>query len=212
MPYFKERPTLCTVTAIHEDKGSDVEENDFDEENERSASPGVNIPQTTVAFTSKKTHAISGSSHSYITPVVKRTRIRQTTIAQPISSERPSTSLMKFILENKTKTNDIQQFFDSIATTVQSFPPRDRAIAKAKVFSVISQMELEILGRNPNISSEYVASPASYETQISETRNDFYSPPSPQTLSSDLLVDNASEISGYNTIQERGLESAHIYV
>lgn len=68
---------------------------------------------------------------------------------QSFPSETPSTTLTKFLLENKAKSmNDIQQFFDSISTTVQSFPPKDRAIAKAKVFQIISEMELEILNRN----------------------------------------------------------------
>lgn len=71
---------------------------------------------------------------------------------------------MKFRLDNKTKNNEIQQFFDSIATTVQSFPPRDRVIAKAKVFGVISQMKLEIIGTNGGdyrSTTKYANSPAS---------------------------------------------------
>lgn len=173
LPYLKERPTLYTVPASHEDKDSDVEETGSDEDNEgRTASPEVNIPQksplceATVAqpSTFKRTQAISESSLNSNTPVPKRARIRRTPTPQNTSSETPSTSLMKIILENITKAKDIQLFFDGMATTVQSFPPRDRAVAKAKVFAVISQMELEILGRNPSTSSEYVGSPASCET------------------------------------------------
>lgn len=231
LPHFKERPTSCTVRANREDKDSDSEENCPDADNQaRPASPEVIIAQkfplpkrtkvseatVTQPSTSKNTHSISGSTQNY-TPVQNRSKIRKVITPQSTSGETPSNTLMKFILENKTKTNDIQQFFDSIATTVQSFPPRDRAIAKSKVFAVISQMELEILGRDSNSStcSEYIGSPASYETQMPEPRNDFYSTPAPHSPSSGLLeLNNSFNESGlqeFNNIQQAevgGLDSS----
>lgn len=80
---------------------------------------------------------------------------------------------MKYILENKEKpVNDIEMFFNSISTTVQSFPLKDRAIAKAKVFHLISEMELEILSRNThNIDTD---SRASSKTRLTETPDSFY--------------------------------------
>ncbi|XP_023228049.1 transcription factor Adf-1-like [Centruroides sculpturatus] len=221
LPYFKERPTIGNVPANHTDKNSDAEENCSDEDNQaRSSSPEAiiahsisppkrpNITEATVTqpSTSKKKHSISGPSQN-CAPVQNRTKIRKKIISRPISSETPSNTLMKFILENKAKTNDIQQFFDSIATTVQSFPPRNRAIAKAKVFRVISEMELDILGRDSSTHSEYIGSPASYETQIPEQRNDFYNTPSPHSPSPgsvqwNNISNDESELQGVNNIQE----------
>lgn len=94
-------------------------------------------------------------SHQEILPHITTTtsaiplRRKRRMLARKLrSGESNSTPLMKYTrtLENK-RMDDIEQFFASIATTVQSFPIKDRAIAKAKVFQRISNMELEILNR-----------------------------------------------------------------
>jgi hypothetical protein len=47
--------------------------------------------------------------------------------------------MMKYLLKEKP-ADDINTFFCSMAATVRKFPPRQRAIAKAQVFSVISKL------------------------------------------------------------------------
>lgn len=147
LPYFKERSTICTLPENSEDKHSDIEDTDG-----TLPIPELKNPQTSASpeLTNSHNSALqnsTGARENFFTPQPKRTRIRQTTNKQSSCSETPSTSLMKYILESKSKTNEIQQFFESISTTVQSFPPRDRALAKSKVFAVISEMEMDILSR-----------------------------------------------------------------
>lgn len=80
---------------------------------------------------------------------------------------------MKYILENK-KTNDVQHFFHSISTAVQSFFPRDQAIAKPKVFAEISAMEIDILSRDTTSANE--DSHTSYENLSASASSELGSP------------------------------------
>ncbi|XP_075982123.1 uncharacterized protein LOC142980558 [Anticarsia gemmatalis] len=154
-PYLKERPTNNT-TYDNDDKYSDTEGNGSDVDIKPGApSPEAIIAHFThppewsfvtdpsVASTSQNIDPIS--AHHYV-PVQRRPKYRRQLVRQPKGVL--TSALVKFLLEKKAKNDDVQQFFDSIATTVQSFPPRDRVIAKAKVFQVISEMEMEILGRD----------------------------------------------------------------
>ncbi|XP_044760163.1 transcription factor Adf-1-like [Coccinella septempunctata] len=162
LPFLRERSTTNTE-IFHENNDSGDGENSSCEDNEgKSASLDVSSQGTvlpkqeqicdeTVAEPSLSTERQTFSEPSENNrPLLKRARVRQKTRFQS-TNETLSNSLMKFILENKAKNDDIQQFFESIATTVRSFPPRDRAIAKAKVFDVISEMEIDILNRDASL-------------------------------------------------------------
>ncbi|VVC95765.1 unnamed protein product [Leptidea sinapis] len=67
------------------------------------------------------------------------------------AEETTSTLLMKYIIDSRknTPSDDIEQFFAGITTTVRSFPIRERAIAKAKIFEIVSNMEIDILNSTP---------------------------------------------------------------
>ncbi|XP_030752600.1 transcription factor Adf-1-like [Sitophilus oryzae] len=163
LPYMRERSKsdqdpLGTFKLSKEENHSDIEENGSDDDIERTAFLEVSMPEKS-SLLRQTTSSQSGNR-----PKPKRAKFGETIAPQSTSSETPPTSLNQFVPENKTETNDIQQFFDSVATTVQTFPLRDRAVAKAKVFSVISEMELEILSRDSNIYSEYVDTPETYNT------------------------------------------------
>ncbi|CAH0730605.1 unnamed protein product, partial [Brenthis ino] len=74
---------------------------------------------------------------------------------QKATDETPSTVLMRYIIESKNNTpppDDIEQVMAGVVTTLRSFPPRERAIAKAKIFKIVSDMEIDILSR-PSTSS-----------------------------------------------------------
>ncbi|XP_045474319.1 transcription factor Adf-1-like [Harmonia axyridis] len=168
-PFLKLRPTVCSE-ASNENEDSAGENSSGEENPGRPVTP-YTAPQTYILpkETPVTQHPTSQSGSSpQATSGLKRTRIRQKPYTRYAVRDTSSTSLMKLILENKAKTNDIQQFFESIATTVQSFPPRERALAKAKVFTVISEMEIELLNRDLCTSLEDVGSPASYEAQKQE--------------------------------------------
>jgi hypothetical protein len=61
---------------------------------------------------------------------------------------------MKYILEKKNEENlkeknepsAIDQFFLSMCSTVKQFSPYHQHLAKTKIFSIISEIELENLG------------------------------------------------------------------
>lgn len=56
-------------------------------------------------------------------------------------------SLLKHVLKQRQEkeTDDIGKFFDCMATTARTFTPQQRNIVKAKVFDIVSKMELEML-------------------------------------------------------------------
>jgi len=162
LPFFKDRPTICTVQYDIEnvlDKDGGTIENPPDEEASLvSSEPTPVVPVVTDSRPSQ---------------IATRLRKRKRVTSQSKPMETASSTLMKYILQNNEKpVNDIEHFFNSISTTVQSFPLKDRVIAKAKVFRVISEMELEILSRNTyNIDTD---SRASSETRITESPISFY--------------------------------------
>ncbi|KAJ8706917.1 hypothetical protein PYW07_012995 [Mythimna separata] len=120
----------------------------------------------------------------------KRSRTHEST-KRTCANETYSNTLIKYILDKTSKKDNIQHFFESISSTVQTFPLRDRAIAKARVFEIISQMELEILSRDATPSFQYGSSPVSYEAEVKPQEHRFVCP-SPETQSPSLLEVNDS--------------------
>ncbi|XP_071439495.1 uncharacterized protein [Hetaerina americana] len=60
--------------------------------------------------------------------------------------EPPATILMKYILKkNELRPDHIENFFSSLAATVRSLKPIRQNVVKAKIFSIVSEMELEQL-------------------------------------------------------------------
>lgn len=160
LPYFMERPTIGNAPVNLKEEDEHTEENCSVALADNQAKQTSEVPDTSLPKRAKFTEAKTQPSASRNTHSITET-LRKKPVQSSTSLETPSTELMKYILESKTNTNDIQKFFDSISTTVQSFPLRDRAIAKAKVFKVISQMEIEILGKDSSTYSEYASSPES---------------------------------------------------
>ncbi|XP_017755456.1 PREDICTED: uncharacterized protein LOC108547438 [Eufriesea mexicana] len=67
-------------------------------------------------------------------------------------TEAMSPVFMDFISSNKYEntqprddTNDIDLFFQSMASTVKKFSPYNQAVAKARIFSIISEVEIQAL-------------------------------------------------------------------
>ncbi|KAL4714853.1 hypothetical protein ACJJTC_012525 [Scirpophaga incertulas] len=69
-----------------------------------------------------------------------------------------SAELIKYILESQKgqPPDDIEKFFTGITSTVRSFPAIDKAIAKARIFQIVSDMEIDILNRSTAQSSNHV--------------------------------------------------------
>lgn len=123
--------------------------------------------------------------------LIKKSRTQEASTRRPCSHEATASNL-KYVLEKTTKRSEIQQFFDSIACTVQTFSPRDRAVAKRKVFEVISQMEMEILDQKPALSFQSNGSPESNDMEVTESRSGLYATPPPEATTSGLFECNNS--------------------
>ncbi|XP_034176350.2 uncharacterized protein LOC117602439 isoform X2 [Osmia lignaria lignaria] len=137
IPFMKERSTLCILTP-QTDEHDDYEVN-LDSE---SSIPSLDYTSDRVSTDNNPFNL------STATAVVRSTKCQRNNSFKNLSSEE---TLMKYVLDNKRNCDDIEQFFASMATTVKSFPPRERAVAKAKVFELISKMEIDILS-NPSTS------------------------------------------------------------
>lgn len=154
LPYFKEMRTLNLYRTESQNtyvtEQIDVAEDYLSPEENKARSPSPDDLKTVF---------------NKYTPARKRKKSCKAAVtANTIYEEEPSGNVSKSLMDNTAKSNDIQKFFDSIATTVQSFPPLDRAVAKAKVFGIISKMELEILSRDLNNYSD-VSSPTCFEIE-----------------------------------------------
>lgn len=87
-------------------------------------------------------------------PIVKNTLAKKKSKVSNYSSETASSTLMKYILEKKNEENleekkessAIDQFFLSMCSTVKQFSPYKQHLAKTKIFSIVSEIELENLG------------------------------------------------------------------
>nr|XP_012137219.1 PREDICTED: uncharacterized protein LOC100879254 isoform X3 [Megachile rotundata] len=147
IPFMKERSSLCVLSSPVDD------DNDFDVtlDNETSI-PLIDYKPDRVSTDNDPFNL--NSTRSTIRPA-KRQRNNS---LKNSSTEETSALLMKFIADNKRNCDDIEQFFVSMATTVRSFPPRERAVAKAKVFELISKMEIDILS-SPSTSHNQSAMP-----------------------------------------------------
>lgn len=193
LPYMKDT-LLKRIKTSHSNtsKGSDTEESSCDMDSILSSvtpdiilvpsTPphnwlnGSNFP-VSQSSTSKREHTNTGTS---VNPEKSWKKMCGNITPNTCSSETHTYTQPQL----GTRVSDIEQFFNNMITTVQSFPPRDRAIAKAKVFSVISEMEIEILSRESGMHTEYVDSAASYEEQEAEDGKDYSITPSPHTQDS----------------------------
>ncbi|KAL3277708.1 hypothetical protein HHI36_013052 [Cryptolaemus montrouzieri] len=175
LPYIKKRSTTSISVPVF-DGDDNVKEDDFvDDEMAQKWSSDVGQPMT-VTFpttpdvnlqTAGSLSTVSSQAHFNSQPTLTKKRKKRT-------SEISDAILMKYILDNKktSSQDDIGQFMAGITTTLRSFPARDRAVAKAQIFGIVSQMEIEILNR-PSMSNSRVSTPSS-STTMPDTIQDFY--------------------------------------
>ncbi|XP_014370974.2 uncharacterized protein LOC106720735 [Papilio machaon] len=146
LPHMKERPTSCQIS---EAPSFDCVDNVY-EEGDIANTLKVELWEesdtllSTPEVTQQSDGTLPASSPS-------PTQYPQT---KPKGDERPddipSALPMKYLIDfmkNSPPLDDIEQFMAGIVSTVRSFPPKDRVIAKAKIFEVVSNLELEILSR-----------------------------------------------------------------
>lgn len=158
-PYMKERETISSVEAQ-----SDVEKNSSATEDEETFSENETNQSNNIAMESISspneniTHSIPPApSGTFCKPQPKKimTPKKRKKPECRTTSESASSHLMKYIIEKekeeevksnkKTEINVIDQFFQSMSLTVKQFSPYHQHLAKTRVFSVISELELEHL-------------------------------------------------------------------
>lgn len=178
IPYIKERETISSVNvAIHEESlGEDTQySRDL---LDVAASPtdnqdGMNFVQPI------PTHELVPSNKTPVRSNAKRKR-----------PESASGVLMDFILNNRSQpaTHEnkdacaLDLFFSSIAKTVKTFSPYNQALAKSRVFSIISELEISELSQTQigsTISHQATILPSAYSTRPVESHE--IQAPSPST-------------------------------
>ncbi|XP_023952642.2 transcription factor Adf-1 [Bicyclus anynana] len=152
LPYMKERPTIRPIPTV---PASDIDDN-TNEEEDIALSPevGQNITDTR----SSTPEASQQMTDPLLTTLSQATTDypQRTNRGQKRTDETPIAVLMKYIIDSKKNIppqDDIEQFMAGITTTLRTFPPRDRAIAKAKIFEIVSRMEIDILS-SPTTKNE----------------------------------------------------------
>lgn len=187
IPYIKERETISSVNvAIHEESLGDDTQYSRDLL-DVAASPTDN--QDAMNFVQPKpTHELVPSNKTPVRSNTKRKRL-----------ESASGVLMDFILNNRSEpaTHEnkdacaLDLFFSSIAKTVKTFSPYNQALAKSRVFSIISELEISELSQTQFGSSHQATIlPSAYSTRQVESQE--IQAPSPTTS---LLQTNDSSSS-----------------
>ncbi|XP_013180494.1 PREDICTED: transcription factor Adf-1-like [Papilio xuthus] len=148
LPHMKERPTSCPISEAPHFESVD---NVYEEEDIANSLKLEIWEQSDTLLTTpevnRQPHGTLPASTPSPTQYYPQPRI---TTKDELNDNIPSTLLVQYLIDSMKNTpppDEIEQFMAGIVSTVRSFPPRDRVIAKAKIFELISHMELEILSR-----------------------------------------------------------------
>lgn len=91
--------------------------------------------------------------------------------------ETASSTLMKYLLENKKSTESnsqkdpIDSFLMGIAATMKSLDPYHANLAKTKIFNPVQEVEMQQIMHNQTSQNFYVWTPP-LAPQVTETRED----------------------------------------
>ncbi|XP_023721038.1 uncharacterized protein LOC111871887 [Cryptotermes secundus] len=197
-PYLKDRTAItsinCAEGETHDESSSNMER--IPEDNptvpiflsQQSGTPVSNIPKSTAPLVRLPT----------------RTKSRQFP-KKPEPQETSSAVMMKYLL-NQKQADDIDIFCPSMAATVTKFPPRQSAIAKARVFSVISKLEIELVtqpSEQPATTPTTSPGPSIY----SYSSDSWSSQPYEEKQNSQININFPQE---FNTAQEQALNAVQM--
>lgn len=151
--HMKERESISNIDTVSDDDEEVIEEDNeicLPEKNtELDTDPSCNDTY----FNNLSPCTPTPSPKEYRQPILKNTLATMAKKKSKVSnspSETASSTLMKYILENKNESKSelsaIDQFFLSMCSTVKQFSPYHQHLAKTKIFSIVSEIELENLG------------------------------------------------------------------
>lgn len=158
-PYMKERETVSSVEAQSdvENNSSSTEDDETFSENETNQSNNIAMESISSPDENIIHSTLPAPSQTFCVPQPKKimTPKKRKKTGRCTTSESASSHLMKYIIEkekeeevksnNKTEIDVIDKFFQSMSLTVKQFSPYHQHLAKTRVFSVISELELEHL-------------------------------------------------------------------
>lgn len=175
LPYLKCRDnetSYCTLGSANE------ESEEMEYENIHKVEP--NSPENFIAVEIENHN--DDVSYDRTTQLIPNTIQQKQDFKEHFHSETSSPGVSKYLLEEKSnpdKQDEIDTLFHSLAQTVKKLNPYYRAVAKAKVCSIISELEIK------NLTHEFVIpdiSPYSLCTTVNEKQSS-----SPSSMSSALL-------------------------
>lgn len=189
--FFVERKSLESVELTSDDEepqpnsdtGTEIQNHHFNNEidNTVDVPAAENITATEIQNEEDIT-AINKSSQPQPSQAKKAKTIKRGKIQPPQTA---SAVLMSKLLEAQNKSpqhDELDRFFLHISDTVKKFSPYLQAIAKNKIFSLVSEMELQQLAP-PNFATAtpqyaYASSPASTSSSVQASATPM--PPSPE--------------------------------
>lgn len=160
IPYIKEKETVATIQA-HNEANDELD-------NASTTEDKINLIET----------LSSPKIEDQATPETFRRKIK-------IKPKTASAVLMDYVLSNRTANieqtmDDTDLFFKSIALSVKKLSPYNQVIAKARVSSVLSELQMQELSRT---NGEHISSDSLYSTVVSTPSPS----PSPCTSSRDTI-------------------------
>ncbi|XP_043262451.1 uncharacterized protein LOC122403162 [Colletes gigas] len=129
IPYFKERE--C-ITSLDIACNLSVEVNDIAQETTDLTSNEISSPNP------DNIHAIANKS--------KNNKKRKSDMA--------SETVMNYAVQNRNIDDSNELFFKSLAATVNKLTPYNQAIAKARTFAIVSELELQELSNKNDYTTE----------------------------------------------------------
>lgn len=153
--HMKERESISSVNRVSDDDDAELSYSNNEETRSEYMSENsdgsIEVGQEVIEPLSNQSVKTSAPSTKQSFP--KKKFKKNETNTDSTVPQNASATLMKFILDNRDnkssetdkKLDALDQFFSSICSTVKQFSPYLQHVAKNKIFSIVSEMELEQL-------------------------------------------------------------------
>jgi len=182
---------------------------------DRESESDIDITQNTVVFDNEPSPNISKVNQT----VPKEKEVRKITSLPKKNlsnypSETASSTLMKYILQKKEEENleekkessAMDQFFLSMCSTVKQFSPYNQHLAKTKIFSIVSEIELDSLRQTrqqpllqpiPQCASNFNLQPSMHDFKIplGQHQQDYHQSPNHRLYTRQQHSENNQETS-----------------
>lgn len=190
LPFYQERETLTNISIA----GEESEVNDITEDDNISDHITQEAEQTTnVAVDENSANEERSTATNTATTSAARKIYSKNKKKVPVSA---SSVLMEYIIKNNSsqerdtirrEKDEVDKFFESMAATVKKLTPINIAVAKSKIFAIVSELEFEELHTtlsntptqqtNKNIPVQHTSSASTLTSARATTSHSFHSSP-----------------------------------